>query len=168
MNKYIRKSDEPLQRLVRRYSEIDNLNVSQKKEHDMKNPILFKRHAEGPLMQHIRIKSQYKIVLFKNMNIKVNNNRDNRCYLGGETCIVIENIVKAMDDEIYIIGKKLDKIGSLYPALKHVEFCTIEKVGTGRKNLIAEHITNISCKLWRMSLKENIDVVVPISHTNVY
>jgi len=63
IKKMIRKNEKPLQQLSRRYSELNNFNISIKKIITNNNEVSFEKvHSNGPLINDYNFSSQYKIL----------------------------------------------------------------------------------------------------------
>lgn len=75
---FLRKSEKPLQQLVRRYTGIDNLQVtSDENKFDLCEVALFKKHHRGPVMKYGKVKAQYKCIAYKKINMKVDSIQNN-------------------------------------------------------------------------------------------
>lgn len=83
LKKMVRKSDKPLQQIVRRYEECSKSStLITDDSYENKNetvPEFFKSHNEGPLLEKTS-SPQYKIVLLDKMKIKLDSNANS--YVG--------------------------------------------------------------------------------------
>lgn len=167
IKKLLRKSEKPLEQLVRRYYEIECTEIPEKKIPFESELFLGSQHSSGPLDNLFDIyDSQYGMMTFQNFTFKCKRGSDNWCLLKNGSCIIIKNILKGKDNIIYIIGKKLKKMGSFYRLPCDSEHLDIMIVGDLEKSRRFHWpITDIKCKVWAMPYKKKY-VVFPLVHTN--
>ena len=110
LKKMLRKSEKPLQQVVKRLIEIDNVRFSSKAA---KIPeLVFRReHNDGPLFPGYSGK-QYKNVTFKK-NFLSSCSPDSCVYLKDFSIVKIENILE-IDQQAFIVGRKFVNKQDLY------------------------------------------------------
>ncbi|XP_036139931.1 uncharacterized protein LOC105834898 isoform X1 [Monomorium pharaonis] len=107
LKKYIRKSDKPLQQVVRRYIEQDinsDLSLSSiiSSESVLRHPKLIKLHFDGPLIDNTS-NPQYKIVKYNGITLKAGSLADNCCGLKCGAIVCIQNIAYCTKRNIPVI-----------------------------------------------------------------
>ena len=165
LKKLVRRPNLPLQQVVRRIYE---KNLAQKLykddailsvKHELK-----KEHFDGPLcaIRSINVCSQYKELYTSKFCIKVA--FGDSCFrLVSGAIIVVQNIARCRDDQIFIIHKSFEQVESFftYPCnSKNVEIFTMSLLG---KQLLKCSLSEIKCKYVLLPYKENF-VAVPMLH----
>lgn len=99
--KLIRKSEKPLQQIVKRYSE----NTFNKRMNKPQNFPLFKNsHQKGPLQDNINVFNQYETVILPTFSLR-SRPPNNVCCLKNGDIVQIANFAETEEDR-FIIGKK--------------------------------------------------------------
>uniref|UniRef100_A0A1Y1KAV2 DUF4218 domain-containing protein n=1 Tax=Photinus pyralis TaxID=7054 RepID=A0A1Y1KAV2_PHOPY len=163
IKKLLRKSDKPLQQLARRYSEIGNIELHS--NNDFKIRLAFE-HFHGPLDEKRNVHSQYQVMFSESFSIRCNRMCDSCYLLTSGVVIIIENIVKGNDNELYVIGKALNEIGSFFNIPCSSLQYQIKVVGNLNIGSHSRwHISDIKCKLWAIPYRDTY-IAFPLIHTN--
>lgn len=169
LKKYVRKSHQPLQQAVKRYSEQISFNASDlSSNYNFKHDdYVFKnRHTEGPLPIDVQIKYQYKYMLFKNSEIKTKNIAD--CYVqtnDGEVVKVVNICLTAVNNEIIMIGYTFKTVMDLYTKPLKSSKLNIFIINDLDNTLSWWLIKHIKCKFMILNDSENKTIAIPIIHT---
>jgi len=167
LKKFVRKSHQPLQQAVKRYSEhvtfkpqtvVDNSN--QNKIFSYKN-----KHSNGPIMLHnLKIKSQFKTISFKNTDVKIN---DSDCYVQTKTgdIVKIVNICHSAENEEIIIGFRFKIVTSYYQKPLISSKLNIFSVSELNNSLEYWSVDCIKCKCMILKYNENNAVSFALIHT---
>lgn len=158
----LRKSEKPLQQLWRRYTELEiNEDTTVDSE---KKPVLSKTHNDGPIIGSLNIVEQYKIYNNSSYSIQCHKENDSFCLLSDDSCIYVHNIVKTIDNKIFVLGRLLQSMGSLYSLPCDSEKLNIRYVSTRVFQDGYWPVTDIMCKAWAIP-RGNVFVIVPILHS---
>lgn len=110
----IRKSDKPLEQIIRRKAEINNLlkSSSQIVQNKPKFPQFLQEHFGGATLDIGNCDFQYKKAIFANFTLNVNR-PDNCCGLKDGGIVLIQNFVSVCNEH-FIVGKKFNKTADFY------------------------------------------------------
>jgi len=172
LKKYLRKSHQPLQQAVKRYNEQTTYlstkisNVFNRDLFVLKQP-----HNDGPLPISLITKSfnQYKIVKFKNMEIRAN---EKDCYVQTvdkkvfKVVSIIQNIGDT-EDKCILIGYTFSDTSFFYnKPISSLKLGIVSITNSYRdNNLIQLPITQILSKSIALKTTEDKSIVIPILHT---
>lgn len=170
VKRLLRKKEKPLQQLIRRYNEIENVCSSKVNINFCYNsPYSCKSvHNDGPVPNNIYdIKSQY-LQLSTKFKINCKRDSDNCCFLKNGLCIIILNIIENNNGDIYIIGKKLQHVEFLYELPCKSDELGIKLMTINNDNIYSYPITDLMCKTWKMLYGNdpNMFAIFPLIHTN--
>jgi len=168
LKKYVRKSHQPLQQAVKRYSErvtfkpqtvIDNSNPN--------NIFTYKnKHINEPIimLHNLKITSQFKILSFKNTEVKIN---DSDCYVQTKRgdIVKIVNICHTANNEEIIIGFRFKKITSYYKKPLISSKLNIFSVSDLNNSLEYWKVDCIKCKCMVLKYNETNAVSFALIHT---
>lgn len=173
IKKLLRKNDKPLQQLVKRYIEKDNIDfLLPKSNYNNENLYSLKYlHDNGPLLSNfsdINFHSQSLQLSTTKLNIicKSNNDKNSCCLLRNGCFIVILNIVKQNED-IFVIGKKLRYKQNLYNVPCNSSDFGIKIMMIVNDEISSYPVTDILCKAWKIPIanKVNTFAIFPLNHT---
>ncbi|KAF0688557.1 Uncharacterized protein FWK35_00038081, partial [Aphis craccivora] len=171
LKKMLRKSETPLQQLVKRFSELD-YNNSVILKNSNTNLCLKKNHTNGPLTADLCKNNvlQFKQFWTSNMSIICDNKKNCFCLLKNNMVVSIQNIIQIIEShEIFIVGfiLKPEFPYNLYtsPCISNNLDINIVANISKSQNLHYWPITNIKTKLWRLPMKDKF-VVIPLVHTH--
>lgn len=165
--KSIRKSEKPLQQIIKRQSEKNyqslNSDINKKVSIHKKIPICNKEHFEGPTL-NMNISKQFKKLIFDNFTLKTNE-PDNCCFLLCGYIILIKNIV-IIRNECKIIGHRLLSLTDFYetPCRSSEIGIFLAKPDLGPLEIF--DLKEISFKCIKLIYKNDF-VIFPLLHTNV-
>lgn len=171
LKKFVRKSHQPLQQAVKRYSEhvtfkpqiaIDNSNQN--------NIFTYKnKHSNGPIMPHnlLKIKSQFKSINFKNTEVKIN---DSDCYVQTKEGVIVKivNICHTAENEEIIIGFRFKRVTSFYQKPLNSSKLNIFSVSNLNNSLEYWKVDCIKCKCMVLKYNETDTVSFALIHTYRY
>lgn len=169
IKRLLRKNEKPLQQLIRRYSEIENVH-SAVSENNSNNDELYLckyLHNDGPLSNDVYdVQSQYLQLSSKRFEINCKRNSDNCFVLKSGSCILILNIVKNRNGDIYVIGKKLKYIKNLYELPCPSDELGIKIMTTNNDHIYSYPITQLKYKIWKIPYGNdpNMFAIFPIIH----
>ena len=105
MKKLLRKNNQELQQIIRRYAELDKacINITKKKENFFTG--LKGLHKSGPILQNMTKGKQYKIFSTGCFTIDCDDQRNNSVLLHNKTAVRC-NFIKTENGTEYMIGKK--------------------------------------------------------------
>ena len=111
----LRKSDNPLQQIVKRLAELENLLMAKgKRESSDSTRVSRTDHDEGPLLAELRFRSikQYKELRVGpwHLSCKI---PDSFIYLNDHSVVCLQNIVKT-DDSCLLLGRRFRQKSDLY------------------------------------------------------
>lgn len=166
IKRLIRKNEKPLQQLIRRYNEIENVFSTTSKISNHELYLCTSLHKNGPLSEDINdIQLQYLQLSNKEFNINCKKDSDNCFILKSGLCILILNIVKNKNGDIYLIGKKLKYVKSLYELPCKSDELSI-KIMSISDNIYTCPVTELKCKVWKIPYENdpNMFVIFPLIH----
>ena len=141
----VRKGDKPLYQIARRLAEIKAANEISKSNEYMNPLILEKNHSEGQVLKYEPEISQFKILKKEKLYINCNDTKNNCILLEDGSYVECYNFIK-INENIYIVGKKLKLLGSFYTAPINSKFFFLF---TKHKLLMNEfHFINILLNLF--------------------
>lgn len=118
IKKMIRKCENPLQQIARRYKEIEEAKdkaYQEKNKGTNTNWILKEYHCNGPSQHDVNSNiKQYKILKNSNFTINCNNSKDTCVILKDGTFVIVKNILEQADGTMLIVGEKLVPTENLY------------------------------------------------------
>lgn len=159
LKKVVRKSDKPIQQVVRRFTEIEeaNINVLSSK---LVTQGPYKEHNSGPLVQHC-FSPQYSEYRFSSFVIKCIA-PNNCCGLNDGTVIIVENIATSSDEQMVVIGRKFNTIEDYFFNPCKSSFLKSFKVSNlGRLDYWP--INSVMLKYVRLSFSGTF-VIIPLLH----
>ncbi|XP_051176672.1 uncharacterized protein LOC127291531 [Leptopilina boulardi] len=159
--KMIRKGDQPLQQLARRYAEVENVQIHCSA---IDKFILEHPHNSGPVIQDCisNLPEQYKV--FKSRGFTIKCDMKNSCVmLKNGTFFMTENVGKFGGQEIRLIGHKLCSKGSLYdePDSRLLNIHMLLENNVGERYCVP--LTDVLSKVWKIPTSKGI-VVIPLLH----
>lgn len=174
LKKMVRKSDKPLQQVVKRYEERCNiLNPPTISQCDDETKILQKydmAHNEGPLI--IGTSSpQFKVLTLDKVKIKVHSNADSYVGLNIDSKLIIIKVVNICYSHIkkrnILLGRQFEKIERFFERPLKSDQIGIYKLNNFSKTICSYHIEDVKIK-YMVLTAEDLDFVVafPIIHFN--
>lgn len=168
IKRLLRKKEKPLQQLIRRYNEIENIGslLSQSNFSNDKSFICKNVHNNGPISDDINdVQSQYLQLSSKQFKINCKNDKDNCVLLKSGLCILILNIVESNGD-IYVIGKKLKHVDHLYELPCKSDKISIKVMTINNNNIYSYPVTELKCKIWKIPYgnDSNTFAIFPLIH----
>lgn len=162
LKRLIRKSNCPLQQIVRRLDEMKALKDCDAENNEV-NVIFKQLHANGPTIKEINVLCQYREVKVNNLTVKLHE-RDKYLKLINGDIVSRENIVTDETNAVYIIYRKFHDCSSLltYPLLS--EKIGISKCGYLGQTLHFCTISDVQSKCLVIRYRSS-NVVFPITHT---
>lgn len=159
----LRKGDQTLQQLQRRFEEMEILGIMKSAIAVTQIEVTHPRHL--PIDRaDFKIKNQYAFLKCLLFTLNVDDDRNN-CVLIDNTAIVeVKNIVSDYDDVLFIIGKPLKIIGDLYIEPMRSSRLGIHVVQHQHSDLHKYCIDRISAKLFKLPYELHF-VTFPILHT---
>lgn len=169
IKRLLRKNEKPLQQLIRRYSEIENVyslvtnnNLSNDKPYSCKQ-----LHNNGPLTDDVYdVQSQASQLSSKQFEINCNKDSDKCVFLRNGLCFSILNIVRNNNSDIYLIGRKFKHIEYLYELPCKSDELGIKVMAINNDNMCSYSITEVRCKAWKIPYENDPDVfaIFPLIH----
>lgn len=123
--KLVRKSEKPLQQIVKRYSERSSVN--QKIIYAKNYPIFSKKHNNGPLLSRITFVDQYQTASFSGYTLKIES-PNNCCYMKNGDIVQIANFGVSKNG-YHIVGRKFNNKQDLYKSTFASSELGIFKIG---------------------------------------
>lgn len=173
LKKMVRKSDKPLQQVVKRYEERCNiLNPPTISQYD-ENKIMQKydmAHHEGPLINGTS-SPQFKILTLDKVKIKVHSNSDSYVGLNVNSKLTIIKVVNICYSQIQkrniLLGRQFEKIERFFEKPIRSDQIGIYKLNNFSKTICSYHIEDVKTK-YMVLTAEDLDFVVafPIIHFN--
>lgn len=166
LKKFVRKSGQPLQQTVKRYTEsiIFNtpiiLNIKNSEKYQFKQ-----QHTSGPMINNCS-EPQYKKMIFNKIVINTNNNAD--CFIGTFLFDIVKvvNICTNTSNDHVILGLRYLTKDSFY--LKPIDSSMIGIYIVSNLDLQYEMYNINSIKVKYMVLKiKDMSIALPINHTYV-
>lgn len=168
LKNYIRKSNQPLQQAVKRYTETITYGLKSTTTDD-NNIINFKTpHTEGPMTKHLEkyYNFQYKILVFNNFEIKINHECDSYLQMINGDIIKVLNIINKTNNDGLILGYCFGTKEPFYKKPINSSKLDIFIVDNLNNNLKSWSIKNIKCKCMLLKVNYNNTMVAfPILHT---
>ncbi|XP_071575335.1 uncharacterized protein [Temnothorax nylanderi] len=164
LKKYIRKSEKPLQQVIRRYSEsYINSDSSLSMTSVTKHPYFKEIHFDGPLTDNSS-NPQYKVVKYKGITLKAGSLADNCCGLTCGAIVSVQNIAFCTERNIpMIIGHEFLDKEDLYNIP-----CPSSLLGTyivcSQSNLKSWPLHNIINKYVKLPYEDEKYAVFPLIH----
>lgn len=165
LKKMLRKSDKPLQQIIRRCIEKENLStpLSSVLLHSSIHPHLISLHTDGPLVSNCT-SPQYKAIKYNEITFKVRTLADNCCGLNCGAIICIENVAFCAKRNIpMIIGYEFLKKEDLFSVPCASSLLGIYKVHSFSP-LKSWPLKNIIRKYVKFFCKDNKYAVFPLLH----
>lgn len=171
LKRLIRKTNQPLQQLTRRFAEIEIINnnktfniYSNYTDFDNVGKHFEKSHCNGPITEDLICIQQYKI--FRNNRYYINcDDPKNNCisFENGQTMSIL-NFNKSNDNKMYVIGKMFLPVKDLY-----VQPCSSTTLDISimfeDSYLQTWQFDKIKAKMWKIPYKKNY-IICPILHTD--
>lgn len=169
IKKRLRKPDKPLQQLLRRFSEIENIDFFPLKNNYITKSFVCKYlHYNGPLPDNTdNTELQYLMVFNENVSISCKGNNNNCVLLKNGLYILVLNIVQKNNTDIFLIGKKLRYVTNVYKLPCESGNLSIKVMAANNDRLFSWPITNSFCKAWKILFENNRDIyaIFPLNHT---
>jgi len=171
LKKMVRKSDKPLQQVVRRYEERSKYILPTDSSTHLKETVQFKQlHNKGPLITHTS-SPQYKIVVLDKIKINVDSNADS--FVGVKLNGII-NIVRVVNvcysqelKKNVLLGKKIERMDNFFTKPIKSEKLGIFKVNHFSKQLSVWNIDDVITKYMILKAHDlNCMIAYPIIHFN--
>lgn len=168
LKRFIRKSNRPLQQAVKRYAEQTQFRSRFHLNTPEKVFTYKKQHNAGPvIIDSLLVIKQFKFLLFKNTEIKINSKAD--CYI----LTTDKSIVKIVN--IYHIGNKETILGYRFTyasyfyqnPLKSTKL-NIYEVNDLNNHLESWPVQSILCKCMVLQYAGNKYVAFPLIHTYLF
>lgn len=165
IKKILRKHEKPLQQLMRRYSEIDNVDCFLSENNCNEEYICKYSHNNGPNGDH-NIQSQYLTVSTKNITISCKGSNNNCCILRTGEYILVLNIIQDESKNLFLIGKKLKYVKDVYAVPCKSSDLGIKVMTVNNDKIFAWPITNLQCKSWKIPCGNdpNEFAIFPLNH----
>ena len=159
----IRKGNQPLQQLMRRCAEIEEVKTTKEPYNINKCIQLSLLHNQGPLPHDDVNVLQYKCATFGSFKINCQNSKDSCILIDNQYIINAINFVQYEDGHVLVVGKEMKVLRSFYdvPCLStefNINMCKEKTV------VVTFNIQQISAKLCKLPYKDYF-VTIPILHT---
>ncbi|CAH1107385.1 unnamed protein product [Psylliodes chrysocephalus] len=157
----LRKSDKPLQQIIRRKVEID-VSLNKSRTHNICTyPQFEKEHTGGPTVPGTIF--QFGRGLFSNVTLKINR-PDNCCSLKDGSIVLIHNFI-IRNNIKFIIGKKFNNCSDFYTkpcssADLNIYLVRLEDLGP----LQSWNVEEINSKHILMNLRDQPCITMPLVH----
>ncbi|XP_076666305.1 uncharacterized protein LOC143367920 [Andrena cerasifolii] len=165
IKKCIRKSEEPLQQIVKRQLEKSRFSIEAVHSPSV-YPIFQTEHSRGPLIEGINNAKQFKRISFSNFILQIRH-PNNCCRLNDGSIIIIENIIVS-ENEQKIIGRKFLQLLDFYD-----NPCNSTELGIfqtpSNNNLGPRQIFNvaeIAYKCVKLETSDNVQIF-PLLHSTL-
>ncbi len=169
VKKSIRQPRLPLQQVVRRLSEVKDMQAEEgclQVKHNITRGIIIPKqtHSEGPIVNDIDIQQQYKQVDMANFRVKLSEG-DRHVQLKNGDIVAVHNIVTDSNNNIWLIYKKFHDFSSFfsYP-LPSTDF-GIFKFGRLGQNLHHSLVNEVQQKYIVLTYK-SWHVGIPLLHSS--
>ena len=167
VKKCIRKSEKPLQQIVKRHLEKSHFSIEAVNNQSV-YPIFQKEHFRGPLIEGINNASQFKRIRFSNFILQIRH-PNNCCRLNDGSIIILENIIVS-ENEQKIIGRKFLQLLDFYDnPCNSSELGIFETPRNNNNNLGPRQIFNvaeIACKCVKLETADNVKIF-PLLHSTL-
>ena len=166
IKKCIRKSEKPLQQLVKRQLEQSHFSIEAVAHSSPVYPIFQKEHSRGPLIQGIiNNAKQFKRISFSNFSLQIRH-PNNCCRLNDGSIIIIENIIVSENGH-KVIDRKFLQLIDFYD-----NPCNSSELGifqTPSNNLGPRQIFNVAEIVYKCVKLETADTVkiFPLLHSTL-
>ncbi len=162
MKTLIRRGGKPLEQIVRRMREIDANNArtntgSPLNTAENRFASLSDGHHSGPLIYQFGHADQFKTMQYGRW--KITNKRPNNCvFTTDRKVVIIENILRTANSEIFILGKQYITYNNLFeyplPSMMINEFVVSDLIPFlmyGQKLQLLINVSEFLCKFWKMA-----------------
>lgn len=168
IKKRLRKHEKPLQQLLNRYKEMENIDpLLLKHNYNKKQSYVCKYlHKNGPLCGNYNVKSQYFQISNEMFTINCKSCSNNCCILKNDICILVLNIIEDSNKDIFLISKKLKYVKELYEMPCKSSQFNIKVMATQSDDIFSYPITDVLYKAWKISYgnKSNTFAIIPLNH----
>lgn len=169
IKKWLRKSEKPLQQLLKRYKEIKNIrNLLLKQNYINHKQYACKYiHKNGSLPDDYYVQTQYLKFSNNEFTINCKQYNDNCCLLKTGLYILVMNIVETYNQDLFLIGKQLKCVQDVYEVPCKSSNFNINVVTISNDNICSWPITDVLCKVWKIPYgnNKNTFAIFPINHT---
>lgn len=160
VKRYIKKSQFPLQQLIRRISEQKASTLPKPNFQHSEYPILKKIHCNGPLAG-ILPSSQYSEVCLPNFTIKLDHN--NCVQMSNGSICLVENLVSAINGKLFVIGREFLSVADYF-----VKPLPSSKVGIFKiskpSSLKVWDISEVSRKVMKLPINDEMFYAAVLLH----
>lgn len=161
LKKHIRKTDKPLQQIIHRIAEEDNLEKTSKTPPLKNYPELSNEISNGPILVDVTYSKQFKKLVFEHFSLSIFE-PDNCCYLNDDSVAIIKNIL-VINNEVKLLIQKILKLEDFYESpCKSSELGIFLASDFGLSELI--HSREVSHKCMKLDFEEKF-VIIPILHS---
>jgi len=169
LKKYVRKTNQPLQQAVKRYSESISYNLKSNKTEPNLTHFTFKnKHTTGQLLPELNnyFNFQYKTLIFKNTEIRIDRESDNYLQMNDGNIIKVINIISQTPKEGFILGYCFEKKEPFYNKPIDSSKLDIFAVANLNNNFKSWSVNSIKCKCMILKVNSiNKIVAFPLLHT---
>lgn len=163
LKKMIRKGDKPLQQIAKRLTEYESIR-DLKYKYEINNKFYVEKlHYGGIVPDNSNYDSLYKVLKYDTCILHINDDKNNCVMLKNGTIVNLLNIGQKHQD-IFIIGKILEKTKDLYELPNIVSDVFGIKIVKERDNIKQWPCSMISCKVFKIPITTGF-IVCPIIHT---
>lgn len=150
IKKQLRKNEKPLQQLIKRYKEIEHVSslLLKSNSNNKKLYVCNKLHNNGPICDY-NVKSQYLQISNDKFYLNCKSFTNNCCILKNGMCILVLNIIKDKNNDIFFIGKKLTYVKDLYDKPCESSQFGIKVMTVKSDNIYSWPITELLYKAWK-------------------
>lgn len=165
----LRKPEKPLQQLIRRYKEIEHLELLSLNHNGNKKELYTctHLHKNGPLCDNYNINNSYQYLQVSNKTLTITcKGANNCCILRNDIYILVLNIIKTKEDAIFLIGKKLQYVKDLYTIQCNSSQLGIKVMKVNSENINSWSIADLLFKAWKIpySNDSNTFAIFPLNH----
>ncbi|XP_077256486.1 uncharacterized protein LOC143894215 [Temnothorax americanus] len=166
IKKKLRKNEKPLQQLIKRYAEVDNILSLKSNFNNTKLYLCKHLHNNGPICNNYNVKSQYLQISNDRFYVNCKNSANNCCILKDDTYILVMNIIKNENNDIFFIGKILTHVKYLYDIPCESSQFGIKVMTIRNDNICSWPITNLLYKAWKIPYgnDKNTFAIFPLKH----
>lgn len=158
LKKLIRKSDKPLQQVINRITEIDNVEL-RKPSFNNNQP---RTHSSGPLPDEC-YDPQYIEHFFQNFTLKIIS-PDNCCGLVDGSIIIVENFATSIDKKIRVVGRKFRNVCDFYKKPCPSSELGVFEVSELDSHLEIWHLNKVKLKYVKLPISNKDFIVFPLLH----
>lgn len=160
--KSLRKTDKPLEQIIKRHTEKINFNLSKKKKIET-GPIVRNEHCKISLIKNVNILKQYETLDFDNFTIRIHA-PDNCCCLKDETIIIVKDIIRTLD-KYQIVGSRYLDLKSFYEnPCESADFGVFKVQPNSLSALEIFDINQVNYKCIKLDNNEQC-LIIPLLHT---